>query len=57
MTLADTFYREGKRTIRTMKNAFIKTEEYKAYDFLEVRLFEYCAELVYAEFKQGKRTL
>jgi len=57
ITLADTFYKEGKRTSRTMNNAFIKTKEYKAYDFLELKLFGYCAELVCAEFKQGKRTL
>ncbi len=55
--LADTFYRQGKCTTRTMNNAFVKTEEYIGHDFLEVKLFGYCAELVYAEFKQGKRTL
>ena len=55
--MADTFYRQGKCTIRTMNNEFVKTEEYISHDFLEVKLFGYCAELVCAEFKQGKRTL
>ena len=57
INLADTFYREGKCTIRTMNSAFVETEGYVGYDFLEPKLFGYCAELVYAEFKQGKRTL
>ncbi len=57
MKMADSMYRKGDRTHRSMKNAFLKTEECKVGGDVIMNVFQGCAELVCEQFKQGERTI
>ncbi len=57
MKMADSMYRKGHRTHRSMKNAFLKTEDYEVGGDVILKVFQGCVELVYDQFKRGERTM